>query len=126
MLNMCWQSFTVVLRLKITINSPNKVNRTALFLRRTELNGERMNGIKILESKQDFLKYLLTCERFIFSRIMITATLFYSGKYPSKQIKLADPKLLVSPNIMSSHHYRETALEIDNTGVSHRKVLNFK
>lgn len=97
MLNMCWQSFTIVLRLKITINSPNKVNGTALFLRRTELNGERMNGVKILESKQDFLKYLLTCERFIFSRIMTTATLLYSGKYSFKQIKLTDPKLLVTP-----------------------------
>jgi len=105
----------------MTIKSPNKVNATALFLRRTELNGESMNRIKILESKQGFLKYLLTCERCIFSRIMITATLFYFGKYSYKQIKLANPKLLVSTNIMSNHHYRETALKKSNTRSLTRK-----
>lgn len=51
----------------------------------------------------------------MFSRIMIRATLFYFGKYSYKQIKLVDPNLLVSPNIMSNHHYRETALKKDNT-----------
>lgn len=45
---------------------------------------------------------------------MIRATLFYFGKYSYKQIKLADPKLLLSPNIMSNHHYGETALKKDN------------
>lgn len=126
MLSMCWQSFTIVLRLKITINSLYKVKRTAFFLRRTKLNGESMNGIKILESKQDLLKYLLTCERFMFWRIRIRATLFYSGKYSYKQIKLADPKPLESPNIMSNHHHRETALKMDNTGSLTRKswILN--
>lgn len=58
----------------MTIKSPNKVYGTALFLRRTELNGESMNEIKILESKQGFLKYLLNCEKCIFSRIMIRVT----------------------------------------------------
>lgn len=45
---------------------------------------------------------------------MIRATLFYFGKYSCKQIKVADPKLLGSPNIMSNHHYTETALKKDN------------
>lgn len=103
-----------LLRLKMTIKRSNKVNGMALFLRSTELNGESMNRIKMLESKQDLLKYLLTCERCIFSRIMIRATLLCFGKYSFKQIKLAKPKLLLSPNIMSNHHYRETALKKDN------------
>lgn len=98
----------------MAIEIPNKVNGT-LFLRRTQLKRENMNRIKILESKQDYLKYLLTCERCVFPRIMIRATLFYFGKYSYKQIKLVDPSLLVSPNIMSNHLYGETALKKDNT-----------
>lgn len=50
----------------------------------------------------------------MFPRIMIRATLFYFGKYSYKQIKLVDPNLLLSPNIMSNHHYRETALKKGN------------
>lgn len=59
---------------------------------------------------------MLVCERRIFSGIMISATtLFYFGKYSYNQIKLANPKLLLSHNIMSHHHYRMIALNKDNT-----------
>lgn len=97
----------------MAIEIPNKVNGT-LFLRRAGLKREIMNRIKILESKQNYLKYLLTCGRCVFSRIMIRATLFYFGKYSYKQIKLVDTNLLVSPSIMSNHFYRESALKKDN------------
>lgn len=79
---------------------------------------ERHKQNKNIGIKMGFLKSngMLACERCIFSGIMISATtLFYFGKYSYKQIKLAKPKLPLSHNIMSLHHYRVTALSNDNT-----------
>lgn len=55
---------------------------------------------------------MLAYERSVFPGIMISATtLFYFEKYSYNQIKLANPKLPLSHNIMSKHHYRVTALK---------------